>query len=389
MKNPLQRTVGRLGIGSAIVGVPDLEFMNELAPPSGLEKFYKMSVNDPIVGGLMLEIQGIIRALEWTVEGDNAEELTSIINSLKPNRLLYEISSSAIFGFYMGEVIWKRQNNRFTIIDIEPRYQPTINNIKDVVEQQTSDGTFFIPYDKCLHITLSTVNRSQYGQSLLRHLYKPYYYKISIEAAESVGVDRDLSGLPMLEAPEDFNFTQADEDSPDYDENVAATLDWAVDLVGNVCKDNQQGIVIPNGWRFSIIRGENRTEIPTTAIIQRYNTEMAVGLLANFLSIGKVSQSAADGEISMKTFIDSINNMRFSISEPINDLIQKYCRINKLTSPTFRIKKANATALEKLASYISRLTAQGIISPTTTLEKEVLSAIGFPYSEDKKNVPKE
>jgi hypothetical protein len=227
-----------------------------------------------------------------------------------------------------------------------------------------------------------TENRSPFGISILRHLYKPYYYKISTEATEAMGIDRDLAGLPMMTAPEGFDFTAADPDSPAFSEEVAVTLDWAVNIVSNIRKDQQQGIVKPHGWDFQILRGENRSEIPTTHIIGRYNTEMAMGVLANFISLGAfATTNNANTQLHATNFISACESYASAIANTFNrQVITKICKYNGIKNqPKIKLRIPNYGELSNIGKFISDLVKAGAVIPTETLEKAMLELLNIDF----------
>jgi hypothetical protein len=301
--------LGLIGLEEYQPGRPSLEFLSELMPPYGLRHFTKMRMNDPIVSGLIRHLEMIFSDATYTFRGTNAGFIQRMFDNLPGGMpgLISDISSMFTYGFYIGECSWKARDGKVFLDDISPRFQPTIyaiGNDENNIEQQTDTGEYEFPLEKCLHIKIGSVARNPYGESLLRSIYKPYYYKVSIEASESSGLDRDLSGLPVMKAPEGFNFAAADSSGPMYNADVESTLEWALSIVRNVRTDSQQGVVLPAGWEFSITRGENRTSVPTTEIIARYNSEMAAGMLEQFISLGAyASTNNANVEVHVKNFL--------------------------------------------------------------------------------------
>lgn len=384
---PRKKSYGSVGLPEVVPGLPNLEFLNDLLPPHGLKKFYKMRMNDPVVSGLIRHLELVFSRTPFTFQGQNAKFVGDMLEALPGGipGLLNDISSMFTFGFYVGELIWRAEKGVVILGDVAPRFQPTvqaIGNAKGEVEQLTDDGQYFIPLSKCFHIAIGSLARNPFGESLLRSSYKPYYYKVSLEATESSGLERDLSGLPCLKAPEGFNFSQADSSSPDYNEDVAATLDWAVSLVRNVRSDSQQGLVIPAGWEFSIIRGENRTQVPTSEIIARFNSEMASGLLEQFISLGAyASTNNSNVDLHVKNFLNTCQTYMNQIERAINkQIIEKICRFNGKRAPLLKFDKISMDDLADLAAYVRQLASQGVITPTTNLEEELLRISGLPYA---------
>lgn len=381
----LRRTLGVPGYDEGVVGLPDLEFMSELEPPSGLDKFRRMERNDPIIGGLMLRLKGIFSRVTWNVTGENADFIQAQMNALPKGfgNLMELLASSLTYGFALGEEIFALESGRVLLKDIEPRFQTSITSMPPGEAIQQVGGAYIkIPLTKCLHHVFMDENRSPYGVSILRHVYKSYYYKINCEAAEATGIDRDLSGLPILSAPEGFDFAATDSSSPSYDANVAATLDWAIDLVGNVRKDSQQGVVKPFGWTFDLVRGTGTASINPTETIQRYNSEIASGLLEGFAVTGS-TQNKGNVEILVGDFIAAcggfVNSMEESLQKQVVDRI---CLFNGLTPPKIALKPPRLTDLAKLASFVARLVAQEVVKPSPALERELLSIAELPYEEN-------
>ena len=383
------RQFGSPGYDEQLPGLPDLEFMSELSPPDGLDKFRRMERNEPIIGGLILGIKNVIKRVSIDFDGDNVEFVKSQLDAIPGGilSLVEDISSALTYGFYIGERVWKTDGGKVLLTDIVPLHQPTVNAINNEdgnVRQATSTGTYDVPYTKCIHHIFLREGRSPYGVSILRHVYKPYYYKISCEAAEATGADRDLTGLPVLQAPEGFDFTAADSSSPHYDENVAATLDWAVDVVSNVRKDNQQGLVIPAGWQFSLVRSDGQSSINTSDIIMRYNSEMAAALLESFLAGGASSlTSKGNMEALIRIFLSACDAYIRAIEETINtQVIGKIAEYNGISAPRVRFSTTNVADLSDLASFVARLVSNGIITPTVPMEKALLAIADLPYEPD-------
>lgn len=388
---PRNRVYGHKGWTEAT----DKEILSELDPPEGLEKFYNMRRNDPIVGGLMLRVENVFKHAEWEVEGQNAGLVRDTLNNLPygMSTLISEMTSALTFGFSLNEKIWKIENGRVNLVDIEPRYQPTIEDFEDgEAYQQWDQGSAYIPLSKCVHFIPIEHCRNPYGESLLRQVYKPYYFKSSIESAEALGIDRDLGGLPVMTAPEGFDFNKCDPDSPNYDASYAATLDWAQEVVGDVRRDETEGVVKPYGWELNILRGETRTAIPTVDVINRYNTEIAVGLLQSFAVMGGfASTNNANVTELVEDFHFICNSILKLMAIAINrQVIKDICRFNSKTSyPVLKFKDVQRKDIDKLASFVARLVKIGVITPTVSLEKAMLERIKVDYTADKEGEVKD
>lgn len=381
------KIVGKLGYETSIDGYPSMEFMHDLKPPHGLQKYRMMKMNDPIVGGLILQIENIMRQLSIHASGPNADYIMDMLNALPGGMqaLHLNMASAFTYGFFIGEKIYKYENGEYKLIDIAPRFAPSIERINTsdgFVVQQCAKGTFYIPYKKCVHHMIMNECREPFGISMLRHLYKPYYYKISVEASEASGIDRNLTGFPILQAPENFSFENTDPESPDYDPLTAATLEWALDLVNKIRTDTISGAVLPHGWELDIISGaKNNTDIDISDTISRYNTEMAAGVLENFMALGAfATTNNANTDVNVETFLSSCDAYSKGFAQTYNEqIVKQICELNDLEAPTLYFSPIKEEALTDLASFFTRLVNAGVITPTTTLEKELLELAEFTY----------
>jgi hypothetical protein len=387
--------IGLPGYRDYIKGGSSMEYLSELTPPFGLDLYMRMRTTDPIVGGLMMQYENIIRKMQWDVVGPNS---TFVKNQLLDMQtplidILYEAASALTFGFYIGELLWGVKGGSVALYDIEPRYQTSIDYINDengnvvqeVTQLKVGGANINIPYAKCWHHKFFSYARNPWGTSLLRHIYKPYYFKLSIEASEAVGLDRDLTGLPIMTAPEGFDFQAADPGSPNYSPAVEQTLNWAIDIVSNVRKDNMQGVVKPSGWTFDIVRGENRTVVPTNEIIARYNTEMAAGLLENFLSLGAfATTNNANTQMHITNFLSACEALATAAASTFTQqVIHKICDYNgKKSYPRLVGRIVNMGELTNISRFLSDLTKAGVINPNKTLEAAMLQLANLPANDN-------
>lgn len=349
------------------------DFMPELQLQDGLAEYKKMSWNDPVAGGILLRLRAMLGSIKWKFDSD-------VMSMKQIRRLITEMTSSFTYGFYVGEILYGiDEKGQVMLLDVEPRAQTSIQNILDgVVYQWNVTGQ--IPIGKCLHFTILDDNRWKFGRSLLRQAYKPYYYKKAIEATEAVGIDRDLAGLPILQAPEDFDFTAANPDSPNHNELAETTMDWAKDVVSGIRRDEQEGVVLPFGWNLSLLRGE-KSGFDTDKVIKRYNTEICVGLLEDFVAEGSFSASTrGTSELSIEIFKDSCESWAKEFEDAINEqVIQRVCEYNGVKDvPKLGHAPINSSNITDLASFVARLVSQGVIDPTPQLQNGLLDIAKLP-----------
>jgi hypothetical protein len=188
--------------------------------------------------------------------------------------------------------------------------------------------------------------------------------------------------MPVLTAPEGFNFENTDPDSPDYDPSAAATLEWALDLVSNVRKDSMSGVVKPFGWDLQIIRGSAGTNtVNTSDTVSRYNTEMAAGVLENFMALGAfATTNNANTDVTVDNFLTACDAYSEGFAQTYKEqIIKPLCELNDWDVPDFTFMPVQAEDLTDIASFFTRLINAGAITPTTTLETELMKLADFTY----------
>jgi hypothetical protein len=145
----------------------------------------------------------------------------------------------------------------------------------------------FIPLSKCLHLKTSARKGNPEGVSVLRACYRPWYFKKHIENIEAIGVERDLAGLPVAEVPAELL-------SPARTAEQTAIFNAVRDIVVNIRRDDQEGIVWPSDrdaqgnqlYTLKLLSTGGTRQFDTGKIIDRYNTQIAMAVLADFMMLG-------------------------------------------------------------------------------------------------------
>ena len=107
--------------------------------------------------------------------------------------------------------------------------------------------------------------------------YRDWYFKRRIQEIEGIGIERDLAGLPVLIAPDGVDI---------WSDECKAELAKAEAIVRSIRRDEREGIVLGNGWQFTLTSTGGRRQFDTNQIIERYDTRMAMTVLADFVLLG-------------------------------------------------------------------------------------------------------
>lgn len=389
------------------------EFLKDLQGRKGIAVYQEMSENDDIVGAILFSIEMLIRQAVWDVQAGGTtpadEEAKDFILSCLDDMsetwsdTISEILSFLTYGWSAHEIVYKRRcgkradprlNSKYTdgLIGWQKlpiRSQDTLyewlydnnDNITGLVQNPPPDfGLIEIPAEKLLLFKTKSRKGNPEGRSILRNAYRDWYFKRRIQEIEGIGIERDLAGFPTLTAPEGMNIW--DDEDPD----MVAIRVAAEQIVQNIRRDSLEGIVLPEGWKLELLSTGGRRQFDTSAIIERYDTRIAMTVLADFILIGHQSVgSFALSSDKTKMFSMAIGSYLDIICEVFNN--KAIPALIDMNGEHFKgitdypqlihgdVEDAN---LEKLGNYISQMVNCGALIPDESVEDFVRDAAGMP-----------
>lgn len=394
---------GRVG-QRKFAGVFFEEFETKLQGIKGVEVYKEMSDNDDVIGAILFAIEMLIKQVDWTIEpaGNQpadkkaAEFAEECLKDLDPGwqDTISEILSFLTYGWSIHEICYKRRmgankkkklNSKYsdgligwqkfsvrsqdTLFRWEYDVEDELIGISQMAPPDYQVRT--IPLEKCLHFRTKSRKENPEGRSVLRNAYKDYYFKKRMQVIEGIGVERDLAGLPVVTPPEDVNlFDKEDPESK-------LCLQYAQNLVSSIRRDSIEGIVKPSGWEVNLLNGGSRRQFEIGNIIERYDKRMAMTVMADFIFLGhQETGSFALSSNKTKLFSTAIGSYLDIICEVMNN--QAIPRLINLNGDHFKgisdypqmvhsdIEKQD---IQRLASYVSTLTKDGLLTPSVELEK--------------------
>ena len=292
--------IGKTGLKWSY-GYVSEEFLTVLQGTKGIKIYREMSDNDSIVGACLFAIKQILRESRWTVQPGDEDDATCKADAkfLEDNmssmthswtEFISDTLSMLIYGWSYFEQVFefRKRDSKVVWKKIAHRKQSSMERweIDDVGEvlglwQRPAPDykLIYLPMKKSLLFRTESAGNNPEGRSILRNAYRAWYFKKNVEEIEGIGIERDLAGLPMLTPPENFKM-----DSDDEETKVA--LKWAKDIVSSIRRDEQDGLLKPFGWEFELVGSPGKRQFDTTATINRYNKEIAVTVLAQFVMLG-------------------------------------------------------------------------------------------------------
>jgi hypothetical protein len=295
MPNQILVEIGKSGIRWNSGYLYD-EFLPQLQGRRGIQIYREMSENDSIIGACLYAIEQTMREMRWSVmtpKGRSGKQLTSFLSeNMKGmthswNDMVGDILSMLRYGWAYFEIVYRRdRKGRILWHKIALRKQDSMDrwelddngSILGMVQNPAPTYQFFfIPIQKSLLFRTKLDADNPEGKSILRTAYHDWYYKKNLEEIEAIGCERDLAGIPILTLPDNFNFDG---------EKEKQQLDAAKRLVANLRRDEQDGVVLPFGWKLELLSSPGKRQFNTTEIINRYNKSIASSVLAEFILLG-------------------------------------------------------------------------------------------------------
>lgn len=397
------------------------EFLAELSGPNGRRVYQEMRENDPIVGAMFFAIEMFLRKVDWFIdpatEDDKGEADAKFLRECKDDMshtwsdFIAEVMTMMTYGWSWFEVLYKLRTEEFDEYGnakskypdgrigwrkFDPRSQDSLEEwVFDadggLVGMQQSAAPNYdrvtIPIKKSLLFRTTTQKNSPEGRSVLRNAYRPWYFKKRIEEIEGVGVERDLAGLPFAEVPAEMlrdNANDADK----------ATLASIIELVKNVRRDEQEGVVWPQSWdengnkmyEFSLMSSGGTRAFSTDAIITRYESRIAMVILADFILLGNDAAGSFAMSLTKSGMFQAALGAWLDVIQDVlnNYAVPRLFRLNNIEGPfpTFRHDDVQAPSLTDLATFIAALAGAGAqLFPDVELENHFRSAARLPQRE--------
>lgn len=404
--------IGRIG-QKRYGGVFFEEFLLELRGKKGIETYREMAENDDVIGAILYAIEMLIRQATWTVEpgGDTAKdkEAAEFVESCMDDMqdtwtdTISEIQSFLTYGWSFHEIVYKRRmghsrnpktNSKYTdgligwrklpIRAQETLYQWEYDDEDNLIGMTQlpppNYGLITIPIERGMLFRTKSRKGNPEGRSILRNAYRSWYFKKRIQEIEGIGIERDLAGLPVFTTPEGLNPWDAD------DPDMVRLRQGLEDMVRNVRVDEIGGIVKPFGYEFELLSSAGSKQINTSEIIKRYDTGMAMTVLADFLFLGHESVgSFALSSDKTELFAMAIGAYLDIICETFNSqAIPKLIDVNgdHFKGITEYPKMAHGDIenadIQKISEFVAKLTAAGAMIPDEALEDWLRKTAGLP-----------
>ena len=415
---PRLAEIGRTGL-QQFSGFLHEEELRQLQDTTRRFKIYKeMRDNDPIIGAILFTIDMLMRQVDWDVEPiseepddvENAEFLESCLGDMSSSwpDTLSEIMSFIPWGWSWHEIVYKVRrghmknspgessmfsDGRLGWRKLPIRGQDTLSRwlfdeeggLEGMEQIAAPDYiTRQIPIEKSLLFRTQVYKGNPEGKALLRSMFRPWYFKKRIETFESIGVERDLAGFPVIYVPSEWTSGSA------TTEEKAAYAD-ATKMVVNIKRDEQEGLVLPSIFdkeknrlmSIELLNSGGKRNFDTNQIITRYNMQIAMTALTDFLLLGheKVGSFALSSDktnlfsVALGTWLDMIAAV-FN-----RHAIPRLWELNGLdmeTIPELKHGDLEKADPEVMAKFVETLSKAGLDFTDIETQNNIRRLVDFP-----------
>ena len=412
--------LGSTGLKRA-AGYVDEEFLPHLRGRKAVQVYREMSDNDPITGALLFSIRQLLRGIEYSVDpgGKNREHAkaarlieTSMDDMSQTwDETIMEILSCLQYGWSWHEIVYKRrggptqkdgtQRSKYSDGLIGWRKMPirSQETLLRWIFDETGDvqalvqmapptyQTRTIPLNRSLLFRFGHHKGNPEGYSILRNSYRPWYYKTRLEEFESVGVERDLAGLPMVTVPAEY--LRASRGTQQYQMVEAMRK-----MVRSIRRNEQEGLVFPAAYdpdtkqplfKFELMSSGGQRQHDTNQLIQRYEQRQLMTVLADFIMVGHQGSTGTYNLHVDKTgiFREALNATAQSICDVFNrHAIPRLVALNgwRLEDlPKIQAGNVDAPDLAQLTQFLTGTAGLGFSwGPDADMEKFLRHAAGLP-----------
>jgi len=303
-------------------GQVDEEFLAKLRGEYGIKVFREMSDNSSTIGAIQYLFEALVRQVGWRVETaepskealEQAEFVESCMFDMEHTfeDFISEVLSMFPYGWSLFETVYKMRRGQ-EVKDPKQqsayddgkigwrkfalRAQDTLDrwqfdesgDLEGMHQQHPSSGkTAYIPMDKAILFRTKTTKSSPQGRSLYRNAVIDWFYLKRISEIEAIGIERDLTGLPVMEVPERMLY-------PDASPENKALLNQLKTLLSQVKRDEREYAIVPSklndegkptGYDFKLLTTGGTRQFDTDKVKNYYKTSILQSVLAQFIQLG-------------------------------------------------------------------------------------------------------
>ncbi len=402
------------------------EFLPQLSGRKGQKLYAEMAANSASIGAIRMLVRDLVRQVEWTInpnekskdkqkakrEAENvegamhdmdhsfssltSEALTMIEQGFAPCEITYKLRRGR---GQPPEFESKYADGRFGWRSIELRGQETLDRwefdrkTRKLMGMWQSDyfgghhANVFIPVERLINFRTESTKNNPEGRSLFRNAVVSYIRLKHVETIEMVGVERELTGMPIMEVPLRLLAKTKDAES----QAVLAHIEKGL---ASIKQHERSYMVMPasktpdgmeTGYKFSLIQSPGTGRIDISKTKNDYKTDIFQSCLAQFLMLGQNGNGGNRALSSDQTDIFSLT--MFAILESIREAFQReaidrLCMLNHVDGddiPQIAFGDVESPNLQAVGTYLTALNQSGTLVPNDELQRHLYKIAGFPW----------
>ena len=398
-------------------GVVYEEFLRRLQGAYAVKVYREMSDNSSTIGAVRFLIKALVRQVDWRIEPanetDEAIEVASFVETCTEDMshtfadFISEVLSFLDYGWAYFELVYKLRSGQSKDPSRKSKYddgkigwRKVCIRAQDTLEKWEFDGDggingmwqqtdmgerAFIPIEKALLFRTEKYKNNPEGRSIYRNAVIDWYYLKRISEIEAIGIERDLTGLPVMEVPVELLSINATVEQKELrrqfekmlaevkrDERAFAMVPAEQDKEGN-----------PTGYKFKLLSSGGQHQVDTDKTKNYYKTGMLQSTMAQFIQLG-VNNVGSFALASSQTNLFSVALGAYLdvITETFNHhAISRLMYLNQIDSelwPKLVHGDVESPPLEEIGKYIVALAKAGKLPEDDALDRKLLEIANLP-----------
>jgi phage gp29-like protein len=240
-------------------------------------------------------------------------------------------------------------------------------------QTSTQNQMLTIPADYLVLFSLEKEGDNYEGSSLLRPIFRNYFFKDEAYRLEGVRLDRWGVGIPVASLAQDHSLTADD-------------LDELVEILKKVRSNERAFLIAPPGVSYDLMPKAASQTAGSGAMewINHHDAQIVRSVLAGFLTMGQDPHGTHGfGSRLTDMFVSSLNGIARGICADLKrQLITKLCAYNfDMTNrklPHIVVRDLEQVDLENMIQALSAFSKDGFIQPDDDTEKLLRKMLQMP-----------
>ncbi len=404
-------------------GMIDEEWHPKLRGIFGPKMYREMADSSSIIGSIQYLFESLVRQVEWRVEPaapeaaaeEQAEFLESCLLDMDITfeDFISEVLSFLPYGWALFEEVYKLRKGESDDLTTSSKFddgkigwrklalrsQDTLDHWefdpdnRELLGMHQLDQSVgiaaFIPIGKAILFRTRTTKDNPEGRSIYRNAVDDYFFLKRISMIEAIGIERDLTGMLVMEVPFDLLI-------PDATDENKAILTMLQKMLSEVKRDERLYAMVPpevdnegnpTGYKMKLLSTGGKHQIDTAAVKHYYKTNILQSVLAQFLQLGMDNVgSFALASSQTNLFAVALGAYLGIIASTFNRFgvarLMKFNGVHPDLWPELVHGDIETPELDKIGKYIESLSKAGTLPADEAITRKLLEFANLPMPEN-------